>query len=335
MKVLSPEVIPQQELMRELEGAIREQLPLLKSVENSWQPSDLFPDTTQEGWVDQVKEMRRQAEGLSDEVLIVLVGNMVTEEALPTYQSALNRLGVLRDETGASASPGALWTRAWSAEENRHGDALNRYLYLTGRVDMRSVEVTIQHLIRNGHDPETSDDIYKAFVYTSFQERATKLCHANMGKIADKRGDSTLTKMCALMAGDEARHEQGYKSFFAKLLQMGPEGALLAFEDIMKRKIAMPAKRMADGKHPGLFGNYSIVAQKIGLYTIQDYADITEHLVDYWCIGDIQVSSDQALRAKDYLCGLAQTTRKKVEKTKRLLSSVGKKPFSWIFDRLA
>ena len=30
--------------------------------------------------------------------------------------------------------------RQWIAEENRHGDALGRYLYLSGRVDMKQGE---------------------------------------------------------------------------------------------------------------------------------------------------------------------------------------------------
>ena len=76
---------------------------------------------------------------------------MVTEEALPTYQKMLNILdGGVRDETGSSPTSWAVWTRAWTAEENRHGDLLNRYLYLSGRVDMRQVETTVHHLLRNG-----------------------------------------------------------------------------------------------------------------------------------------------------------------------------------------
>ena len=34
-------------------------------------------------------------------------------------------------------SPWGIWTRAWTAEENRHGDLMNKYAYLSGRVDMR------------------------------------------------------------------------------------------------------------------------------------------------------------------------------------------------------
>jgi ferritin len=32
------------------------------------------------------------------------------------------------------------WIRQWTSEENRHGDLLNKYLYLSGRVNMREVE---------------------------------------------------------------------------------------------------------------------------------------------------------------------------------------------------
>lgn len=57
---------------------------------------------------------------------------MITEEALPTYMSMLNTLDGVRDETGASDTPWATWTRQWTAEENRHGDIMNKYMYLTG-----------------------------------------------------------------------------------------------------------------------------------------------------------------------------------------------------------
>jgi acyl-[acyl-carrier-protein] desaturase len=43
------------------------------------------------------------------------------------------------------------WIRQWTGE-NRHGDLLNKYLYLSGRVNMREVEMTTQHLINDGFD---------------------------------------------------------------------------------------------------------------------------------------------------------------------------------------
>jgi hypothetical protein len=43
------------------------------------------------------------------------------------------------------------------------------------RVNMHAIEVTIQNLIGSGMDPKTENNPYLGFVYTSFQERATKV----------------------------------------------------------------------------------------------------------------------------------------------------------------
>ena len=60
---------------------------------------------------------------MSDELLVVLVGNMVTEEALPNYAIALE--DIAHDRSGVTDTPWAHWLRGWTAEENRHGDLLN------------------------------------------------------------------------------------------------------------------------------------------------------------------------------------------------------------------
>lgn len=70
---------------------------------------------------------------------------------------------------------GCRWNRQWTAEENRHGDLMNKYCYLSGRVNMKAVERTIQNLIGSGMDPKTENNPYLGFIYTSFQERATKV----------------------------------------------------------------------------------------------------------------------------------------------------------------
>ena len=96
---------------------------------------------------------------------------MITKKALPTYQTMLNTLDGVRDETGASLISWAIWTRAWIVEENRHGDLLNKYLYPSGRVDMRHIEKTIQYSIGSRMGPWTENGSYLRFIYTSFRER--------------------------------------------------------------------------------------------------------------------------------------------------------------------
>ncbi|KAH9294197.1 hypothetical protein KI387_040600, partial [Taxus chinensis] len=108
------------------------------------------PLASSENFEDDVRDLRKRACGLPDDYLICLVGDMITEEALPAYQTMLNTFDGVRDETGASPTSWALWTRMWTAEENRHGDVLYKYLYLTGRVDMKQIEKTIQYLIGYG-----------------------------------------------------------------------------------------------------------------------------------------------------------------------------------------
>lgn len=43
------------------------------------------------------------------------------------------------------------------------------------RVNMKAIEVTIHNLISSGMDPKTENNAYLGFIYTSFQERATKV----------------------------------------------------------------------------------------------------------------------------------------------------------------
>ncbi|GJU76318.1 stearoyl-acyl carrier protein desaturase [Tanacetum coccineum] len=53
-------------------------------------------------------KLRARANELPDEYFVVLAGDMITEEALPTYQTMLNTLDGVRDETSASLTPWAI-----------------------------------------------------------------------------------------------------------------------------------------------------------------------------------------------------------------------------------
>ena len=316
-----------------MEDFVSDQLKLLKSVEDSWQPDDFLPNMGAENWADSIREFRTRAQALPDEVLVVLVGDMITEEALPTYQTLLNSFEGVSDKTGTDTSPWAQWSRGWTAEENRHGDLLNKYLFLTGRVDMRAIETTIQYLLRNGFNPQAAQDPYKGFVYTSFQERATRISHSNVARLAQKAGDSHLKTICGVVAGDEARHEKAYTNFIKKIFELDPNGAVLAFRDLMKRQIVMPAHLMTDGQDPDLFAHFSIVAQRLGVYTAKHYAEITDHLVRQWELDSLCGLSGEAAAAQDYLCKLAPRYAKLAERNERRQAPSAPLRFSWIHNR--
>ncbi|KAK6272628.1 hypothetical protein POUND7_009711 [Theobroma cacao] len=286
--------IPQQkiEIFKSMDGWVENNiLTLLKPVEKSWQPQDFLPDAASDGFDEQVKELRKRAKEIPDEYFVSLVGDMITEEALPTYQTLLNTLDGVRDETGASLTSWAIWTRAWTAEENRHGDLLNQYLYLSGRVDIRQLGLPW-----------------------------------NMGILS-------LAQICGTVASDEKRHEIAYNIIVEKLFEIDPDGTVVAFAEMMRKKITMPAHLMYDEHDLNLFEHFSAVAQRLGVYTANDYADVLEFLVDGWKVQELTGLSAEGRKAQEYVCLLAPRIRKVEERAQARSKRAPSIPFSWIFGR--
>ena len=325
------------DIIRDLSGFAAENLNLLLPVDQAWQPSDFLPDLTAEDWVDQVTRFRESSSELSDQLLVVLVGNMVTEEALPNYSVSLNR--IVKDNSGIGDAPWTQWLRGWTAEENRHGDLLNSYLRLTGRVDMRSVEVTIHHLIANGFTalkggfvPDSDADVYAGLMYTSFQERATRVSHGNVARMALAQGDEALARICRRIAGDESRHETFYTKAVSQIMEGDPEGAVLAFRNLLRGTIVMPGRTMSDGQTPNLYDNFAAIAQRTGTYTVLDYAHIIDHLMKTWKVADLSVSG-KAAKAQDYLCQQAEKFERYADEVAENLAKAPSVSFAWLGNR--
>ena len=295
-------------------------------VEKIWQPSDLLPNSENESFVEEVKELREIAKDLPYDFWVTLVGDTITEEALPTYESWLMDVDGIDN---VNRNGWSRWIRQWTGEENRHGDLLNKYLYLSGRVNMREVEMTTQHLINDGFDIGTGTDPYKNFVYTSFQELATYVSHNRVAQMAKKFGDNKLSKICKMIAGDEMRHHHAYSEFVAQIFKIDPSEMMLAFQYMMKQKITMPAHflRESGQKISSAFEEFSNSAQKIGVYTAQDYVDILQKLVDKWHIDKMINLTDEAEKARDYLMKLPARMAKISE---RLVLPAETAIFKWV-----
>ena len=265
---------------------------------------------------------------MEDDFWVVLVGDTITEEALPTYEAWLLDLdGITQDPDNNLAK----WVRAWTAEENRHWDVLNKYLYLSGRVNMREVEISTQHLITDGFDIGTSTDPYKNFVYTSFQELATYVSHNNVAKIAKQRGHKALAKMSKIIAGDEMRHHLAYTHFVKEIFKIDASEMMLAFQHMMKYKIVMPAMHLREsfnGKG-SLFNDFSTVAQRIGVYTGYDYIDILKKLIASWGIDKIMNLTPEAEKARDFLMNLPD---RMTRITERMIIPDTKFEFKWMIQ---
>ncbi|MHB1686967.1 MAG: acyl-ACP desaturase [Ignavibacteriaceae bacterium] len=188
----------------------------------------------------------------------------------------------------------------------------------------------MHHLINNGFDPKTENDPYLGFIYTSFQERATKISHRNVATLAKKAGDERLHKICGVIAGDEARHEKAYRFFMSKIFEVDPVQAILSFSKMMKTKIVMPATLMYDEHDQNLFTKFSQVAQRLEVYTVKDYSEIISNLVKGWNIETLSGLSNIAARAQDYLCTLSE---RYLALANRFSFAGANEKFSWIFNR--
>lgn len=301
-----------QHLEKDVESLIEK---YLIPVDKIWQPTDFLPNSEGDNFFEEVAEIRELSKELPYDFWVVLVGDMITEEALPTYESWLMDVeGVDQVERNAWGK----WVRHWTAEENRHGDVLNKYLYLSGRVNMKEIEKTTQHLIADGFDIGTGRDPYKNFVYTSFQELATYVSHNRVAKMAKEKGNKQLFKMCNIISGDEMRHHHAYSEFVERIFTVDPSQMMLAFQTMMKQKITMPAHflRESGDKIGTAFEEFSNTAQRIGVYTSADYVDILEKLVKRWDIGNIKNLSDEAEVARDYLMKLPDRMKRLADRMK-------------------
>lgn len=315
------------EVMRTLESSVGGFMDkFLIPVDKIWQPADFLPDGRNEDFIDQVKLIQSEAKELDHDFWVVLIGDMITEEALPTYESWLLDMEGVDQRSGNSWSH---WVRHWTGEENRHGDLLNKYLYLSGRVDMKKVEQSTQMLINDGFDPGTDRDPYKNFVYTAFQELATYISHKRVGELATQKGNRLLGRICKTIAGDEMRHHLAYRTFVQEIFKMDPSQMMLAFADMMKKKIVMPSQLLKETERVGdAFLEFSMAAQRLGVYTSADYVDILRKLTSHWDIEHMSELSAEAERARDYLMALPERLNKVAQRLNANYESEYK--FAWV-----
>ena len=306
------------EVMRSIEDKVQGFIDdYLIPIEKIWQPTDFLPDSQSDNFHEQIRQIRGEAKELGYDLWVTLVADTITEEALPTYESWLMDVEGI-DQHGENKNGWSKWVRHWTAEENRHGDVLNKYLYLSGRVNMKEMEITTQYLLADGFDIGTDRDPYKNFVYTTFQELATNISHKRVGQMCKKGGNLMLGKMCTIIAGDEMRHHMAYREFVKTIFENDPNEMMLAFADMMKKKIVMPAHflRESGGTIGQAFENFSNCAQRLGVYTAQDYIDILVKLNSYWEVDKIRGLNDEAEKARDYLMKLPDRLQRISERMK-------------------
>lgn len=259
----------QLEVLRDLEPVVGELIQSHESKRRLWWPSDLLGIADSESPDLEVAGIRERARGIPDPVRISLVMGLVTEEGLPHF----HRLIALHmgDDTYWRD-----WNNLWTAEEDRHGAVLHDYLLQANIVHPRVVEELQFQYIRNGFNPDWERNPYRLLAYTSLQERATQVCHANNGKAAGAY-DPLIARVLERVATEEARHFHFYRSVFGELLARDPNEALAAAERVI-RQFEMPG-----GSMPG-YRDMMDVIRRAGLYGPRDFLKIVEEQIEHWGI---------------------------------------------------
>ena len=289
MNVSEAETLAKVEVLADLEDVVRELMESHESKRILWFPSELLsaaPDTDPDR---HITELRRRAEGVSTPARVALALNLLTEEGLPHFHRLL--AVYLGGDTFWSK-----WTNLWTAEEDRHGAVLHDYSRDSQVLNNPVIEKMQFEYLKAGFEPTWDKDPYRVFVYTTLQERATQVSHANTGKLAGSY-EPMIGTVLSNVAKEEARHYVFYRNVFEEVLARDPNRALESAAAIMP-SIDMPGVNMPH------FREMADVIRRAGIYGPRDYLKIVEEQVKYWAIDAIEGLNEMGKKAQEKIMAI-------------------------------
>jgi len=289
MYVPSDETTAKMEVLADLETLVGELMEVHDRKRVLWFPSELLspaPDTDPDRYV---AELRERARGIPEPARVALALNLLTEEGLPHFHRIL--AVYLGDD-----SHWGQWNNLWTAEEDRHGAILHDYVHDARIFDNVVIEKMQFDYLKAGFAPAWDRDPYRVFVYTSLQERATQVSHANVGKLAGEY-EPTIGIVLQHVAKEEARHYTFYRTVFKAVLERDPNRALDSAAKLMPA-IDMPGVNMPH------FRDLADVVRRAGIYGPRDYLKIVEDLIKYWAIDGLTGLDELGARAQEKILGI-------------------------------
>jgi acyl-[acyl-carrier-protein] desaturase len=278
------ETLARVEVLADLEDVVHNLMEAHEAKRILWFPSELLappPDTDPD---HHVRELRARAEGISLPARVALALNLLTEEGLPHFHRLLAvYLG--------STSFWSKWTNLWTAEEDRHGAILHDYSRDSRILDNPVLERRQFEYLKAGFEPSWDQDPYRVFVYTTLQERATQMSHANTGKVASEY-EPTIGMVLSNVAKEEARHYTFYRTIFSEVLKRDPNRALASAAEVMPA-IDMPGINMPH------FREMADVIRRAGIYGPRDYLKIVEEQIRFWAIETLAGLDEIGKRAQE------------------------------------
>ncbi|MCC6319043.1 MAG: acyl-ACP desaturase [Gemmatimonadaceae bacterium] len=279
------------EVLADLEPDVVELMATHEAKRILWFPSELLsplPDTDPDA---HVKALRERAEGISLPARVALCLNTLTEEGLPHFHR------IISNYLGAD-SIWAKWNNLWTAEEDRHGAILHDYTRDSRILDNPVMERMQFEYLRAGFEPQWDKDPYRVFVYTTLQERATQVSHANTGRVAGEH-EPTIATVLSNVAKEEARHYVFYREIFKRVLARDPNRALDSAAHLMP-SIDMPGVNMPH------FREMADVIRRAGIYGPRDYLRIVEDAIRFWAIDALTGLNEMGKKAQEKILAIPQ-----------------------------
>ncbi|MEK9138785.1 MAG: acyl-ACP desaturase [Bacteroidota bacterium] len=279
------------EVLSDLESSVKEFIDKHQSKGELWLPSEFLPAGENDLDDKMVSELRARARGIPDSVRVAITINIVTEEGLPHFHR------LIAEHLGTTTF-WSRWNKLWTAEEDRHGNILRDYIRDSRLLNFRALEGIQFDYLRSGFEPAWTGDPYKLFIYTSCQEKATQVCHANTGKLISDH-EPLLYAITQKIAQDESKHYAFYLNVFKEILARDPNNALDAASAIMP-SIDMPGISIAN------FNDYADVIRRAGIYGLRDYKKIVEQLISAWSIDVMTYLNEVGRKAQEKIMSIPE-----------------------------
>jgi acyl-[acyl-carrier-protein] desaturase len=287
----SAETLARVEVLADLEPVVHQLMDVHEAKRILWFPSELLapaPETDPDAFR---RQLRERALGISLPMRVALALNLLTEEGLPHFHRLL--AAYLGGDTFWSK-----WNNLWTAEEDRHGAVLHDYARESDILNNPVLERMQFEYLKAGFEPAWDKDPYRVFVYTTLQERATQVSHANTGKLAGEY-EPLIGEVLANVAKEEARHYTFYRTIFKEVLARDPDRGLVSAAEIMP-SIDMPGVNMPH------FREMADVIRRAGIYGPREYLRIVQEAIRFWAIETLDGLEEAGKKAQEKILGIPQ-----------------------------
>ena len=283
------ETLSKVEVLGDLEPIVDSLMATHEAKRPLWFPSELMAPPAGEDPEAFRAALRKRAKGIHPSARVAVGLNLLTEEGLPHF----HRLLAVHLHENSFWSK---WTYLWTAEEDRHGAVLHDYAHDAELFDPLVVEKMQFGYLRDGFDPAWDRDPYRVFVYTTLQERATQVSHANTGKLCAQE-EPLIGTILRNVAAEEARHFTFYRQIFKEVLARDPNRAMESAARVMP-SIDMPGLKMPH------FRDLADVVRRVGIYGPRDYLQIVKEQIDFWQLGAVEGLNAAGRAAQDKIMAI-------------------------------